>query len=800
MITRVLLDYSVQLVENNCISTAKRILSECYDHLMPDEKVRACSVVALHHYEKACSLEESGDFTRSSIRHCDQSIKLVENVIDHVEVLEHTYELMTLMYQVRLLMAKALLRLGEMKNASAELSRIPPLQDGEDPVRILIGFEVLFMKARICVRLNEPLKCFAYLGKDVAEAIGLLKEGSDILGEITQSLGCLMGEIMVAFPLVRDQCIPESFSNLLRVTPNVGLDAFMVLINMLQSASEPCDFAVPLFLDIISDDRIVNMVVNKRDNMDVCRKAFQKVAYELFLKGKIDVCILFQQACLRYGPITKRQWSLTVLMGLYVFSKNKSMAEQCLDQLEKASMRQPLVVLMTLVLMFEHHDGDITSCQIKDVIMARVSAHNGIQWGMEDLQAMDEMAAFYNSPVQHPSTLLCQSQEMPYDSIIEGNDHGPLDSLDILVRFLEKEKDLPETFVTDLNNIVDAALHATSDVSSKQVCLMFAKIMRLAQVLQTAQCGMDDSSSKKRVQVMDGASQCLAACLYILEKAPYVVRNLEKVTEILRHAQYRAMTMLANEYLDMAFFSSQQKEEAMSLLDQTMEALKPFDHSENAALALLKFRQSILMGETTSTLNEANMQYLQSLLGDECSAQFIMHHVASPGIPMVCIPQLVQSMCQQTYQVPCDNWRDILQLSFEQQDTCRTFSIISNILRVSERDEQSAPFAYMVKQMIRRHPNLHERLTAKLSHEAPWTFRVVAAAHQSKSVEDKHESKRIKMAHPPEYGSVKEESRQVSKGTSESQPVSNHSSSYSSPHKDTGILGTWIQKVLRRHV
>ena len=793
-----LLEYFVQLVENNCISVAKRILAECYDHLMPDEKVRACSVVALHHYEKASSLEESGDCTRSSIRHCDQSIKLIEGVIDQVEVLEHSYELMTLMYQVRLLMAKALLRLGEIKNASAEVSRIPSLQQGEDRIRILIGFEVLFLRVRICARLNEPLKCFAYLGKDVAEAISLLKEGSDILEKITQSLGCLLGEIILRFPFVRDQSIPESFSNLLRVTPNVGLDAFMVFVNMLQSAPEPCDFAVPLLVDIISDDRVVNIVVKTRDYMDVCRKAFQKISFELFLKGKMDVCILFQQACLSYGPTTKRQWSFSLLMGLYVFSKNWSMAEQCFDQLQKASMWQPLVVLMRLVRMFEQENGDVSSSQIRDAIVFSDSKHHDIQWSQEHLEAMDEIAAFFNSPVKHPSKLLCESQEgMAFESSIVGSVKGPLASLDTLVRFFEKENDLPDTFGADLNHVVDVAMNTTFDDSSNQACSVFAKATRLAQRLRAVQCGMDDSSFEKRVRIMLGASQCLAACLCILEKAPYVVRNSKKVKEMLHHAQCQALAMLANEYLDVSFFSSQ-KEETFHVLDQTMEALKPFDHPDNAALALLRFRHSILNGET-NTLNEANMQYIQSLLGDESSAQFIMHHIASPGIPMVCIPKLVQFVCGQ-YQGPCDIWRDILQLTFQQQDTCRTFSIISNILRVSERDEQSAPVACMVKQVINSHPSPDKRLMAKLCHETPWIFREFAAGHHSKSFEEKHESKRIKTGTRQEYDDALEENKQVSHNISESQPVSNHSSSHSSPHKDTGIWGTWIQKVLRRHV
>lgn len=750
--------------------------------------MRVCSVVALHHYEKACSLEESGDCTKSSFRHCDESLKLIEKGMDHVEVLEHSYELMTLMYQVRLRKAKALVCSNELKDASAEISRIPPLQQGEDLVRILIGFEVLFMRARICMRLDEPLKCFAYLGKDIAEAIAFLKEGSDILGEVIQSLGCLIEEIIVAFPLVRDQCIPESFFNLLRVRPSVGLDAFMAFISKLQSASEPCDFAVPLFIDIISDDRIMNIVVKERDNMDACWKAFQKIAHGLFLKRKIDVCILFQQACLRYGPIAKKQWSYTILTGLYVLSQNESMAEQCLDQLEKASMRQPLIVLMRLVRKFEQQRGDVKTCEMQDIITMKDLKFNDIQWSREHLQAMDEIAVFYDGPVQHPSKLICQYQELPSDSAIENSENEPLDSLNTMMRFFEKENDLPETFDTDLSNIMAATM------SSKQACCMFSKIVHMAQRFRAAQDNMHDLPSEIRVRVMRGASQCLTAGLCILEKVPQVVRNSEMAKDTLWHAQCQANIMLANEYLDIVFFSSQNKEDIVTLLDQTMEALDPFDDSEDAAMALLKFRQAILKGET-NVLNEANMQYIQSLLGDECSAQFTMHHIVSPGIPVACIPQLVEFVHGQ--QSSYEDWSDILELSFEQQDTRRTSSIISKLVRVSDFERHSGPVACMVKDMISRHATPDTRFVAKLSHESPWTFQSFVAAYHPKICQGKCNSKRMRLSRQED---VTQEDNGLSQTMPESHLASHDSSSHSSPQKDTGVWSTWIQKVLRRHV
>ena len=781
------------MITNNSLANAKAVFQKAPASLPEDDKVRMCSSLAEYHYEAALklsdvkvsdNLDDIHSISRKCASHCREGLLLGEQGLHLLVMLEDSAQISFMLHHLRLLLAVALTNLGDLKSALKEVALLPDWKNGLEEYQEL-GFDQLLLQVRIhamlgnddsCCLCIQELASFLSL-KNISSMDGLKHRLSDAFADVLKHWKRELGNNGLVDSLV-----------VLMKASTMGVEAILDILKMLPEWSDTGQLSVRvdtgLILEIISCNDVCNLFLQNPDHQQLCWSIFQKMASCMYLMGAIDEAIVFQQACLHYGPESKKQWSFALLFGLYTRQKNFKMAKQCQLELRGNIKEHALVTCMKVI-------GRQENSESKDKSVERMMSSEMLKdsavWNVEYLHAIKEISTYYNLDKHVRS-------EDPIEVYLSHLQSGNLVMTDEIMDMIEAA--------------VEESLHVAQSVAEKSM-MSSSKIIN--QSIDQAQGTLDivlfqNSVDEYYIRLLTAAHGFVRAALCALAvNPPTSDDNISTLIDVLNIKEAHILMLLCHQYLDFCLAGESVSMYVDMLQDmiEECEQMPLVDSDSEKALIIIKLRLAIFMGDDDA-MNQNSFEFIESIMGEEPFLDFLCLHLTSSGLSHDLIsPATLQYMSLTT----CGNGLErLIEYSSASQSEDQTYRLLCRAL-----PHCVVGSAILLCEHVLAHEACSDRMQSKVYFLFPWSFK--------KNIEDLYSSSQcLSLSETSlltgdaisqsvsEVESPPAKDMKTAKETVESlvDQLASQTEDDSSPlvpdHSpaEAGMWGTWIKKVLNR--
>lgn len=782
------------MITNNSLAKAKEVFQNAPASLPEDDKVRMCSSLAEYHYEAALKLSEVKvpdklddlhSVSRKCASHCREGLLLGEQGLQLLGTLEDSAQVSFMLHHLRLLLAVALTNLGDLKSALREVTLLPDWKNGLDEYQQL-GFDQLLLQVRIHAMLGKADLCCFYihelasflLSTKLSSTNGLKDRLSDAFVDVFMHWKVELGNNSLVDSLV-----------VLMKSSTMGVEATLDIFKMLPKWSETGQLAVrvdtSLILEVISCNDVCNLILQNPDHRPLCWSIFQKLASDMYLVGRVDEAIVFQQACLHYGPESKRQWSFALLFGLYTSQRNFKMAKQCQLELRGSIKEHALVTCMKIIGRQENPESEDNA----EHIMSSEILQDSSVWNAEYLHAIKEIAVHYN-----------------LDDFIRSEDH-----IDVYLGQLESGALLAMTdeIMDMIEAAVEESLHVAQSVASKSKRTS-SKIIN--QCLAQLQGTLDIALSKHLVdeyyiRLLTAAHGFVRAALCALAvNPPSSDDNISSLIDVLNIKEAHILMLLCHQYLDFCLAGESVSTYVDMLRDMIEECdqMPLVDSDCEKALSIIKLRLAIFMGDNDA-MNQGSLEFIESIMGEASFLDFLCLHLTSSGLSHdMAPPATLQYLSTIMHGSGLER---LIQFSLASQSEDQVYRLLCQSMPYCVVDS-----AMLLCEHLLAHEACSDRTKSKVYFLFPWSFKkniedlytsseslsldetslfTDDATSQSVSEVESPPAKDLKTAKETVESLVDQLASQTGEESSPLMPDV-------SPGAEGGMWGTWIKKVLNR--